>query len=64
MAINHGIILQTGSTYTLPDGTKLGYKKNFINEKFYEEIIIPQLEVILSEKYKYSQGKTEELENK
>jgi recombination protein RecA len=55
MAVNHGIILQTGSTYTMPDGTKLGYKKNFINEKFYEEIIIPGLETILASKYKYSQ---------
>jgi recombination protein RecA len=55
MAVNHGIVLQTGSTYTMPDGTKLGYKKNFINEKFYEDIIIPQLENILKTKYKYSQ---------
>jgi recombination protein RecA len=55
MAVNHGIILQTGSTYTMPDGTKLGYKKNFINEKFYEEVIIPSLEKTLLEKYKYSQ---------
>lgn len=58
MAVNHGIILQTGSTYTMPDGTKLGYKKNFINEKFYEDIILPGLEKILSEKYKYSNNST------
>lgn len=60
MAVNHGIILQTGSTYTMPDGTKLGYKKNFINEKFYVEIILPGLEKILSEKYKYSNSTTQE----
>jgi RecA/RadA recombinase len=60
MAVNHGIILQTGSTYTMPDGAKLGYKKNFINEKFYEEIIIPQLEVILKDKYKYSHNDEQE----
>lgn len=60
MAVNHGIILQTGSTYTMPDGTKLGYKKNFINVKFYEEIILPGLEKILSEKYKYSNSTTQE----
>lgn len=59
MAVNHGIILQTGSTYTMPDGTKLGYKKNFINEKFYEEIIIPGLENVLTAKYKYSQNESE-----
>jgi RecA/RadA recombinase len=57
MAVNHGIILQTGSTYTMPDGTKLGYKKNFINDKFYEEVILPGLEKILLEKYKYSNSK-------
>lgn len=55
MAVNHGLIIQTGATYTKPDGTKLGYKKNFINEEFYEENIMPQLETILNEKYKYSQ---------
>lgn len=54
MAVNHGIIIQSGSTYRLPDETKLGYKKNFINEQFYEEKIIPKLEEILKEKYKYS----------
>lgn len=61
MAVNHGIILQTGSTYTMPDGTKLGYKKNFINEKFYEDVILPGLEKILSEKYKYSQDQVENI---
>jgi RecA/RadA recombinase len=59
MAVNHGIIMQTGSTYTMPDGSKLGYKKNFINEKFYEDIILPELEKILCEKYRYSKPETE-----
>lgn len=59
MAVNHGIIIQTGSTYTLPDGTKLGYKKNFINKDFYENNILPQLESVLKEKYKYSQPDSE-----
>lgn len=54
MAVNHGIIIQGGATYSLPDGTKLGYRKNFVNEKFYEEMIIPKLEEVLKEKYKYS----------
>ena len=61
MAVNHGIILQTGSTYTMPDGTKLGYKKNFINEKFYEEIILPGLEKVMTGKYKYSQNDSQEV---
>lgn len=54
MAVNHGLVVQTGSTYALPDGTKLGYKKNFLNEEFYEKNIIPVLETTLKEKYRYS----------
>ena len=60
MAVNHNIIIQTGSTYTLPDGTKLGYKKNFLNEEFYENTIMPKLEQVLKEKYKYSQPEATE----
>jgi recombination protein RecA len=62
MAVNHGILIQTGSTFTMPDGTKLGYRKNFVNENFYEEVIIPGLETILSEKYKYSNNQPIEKE--
>ena len=48
----------------MPDGKKLGYKKNFINKEFYEDIILPGLEKVLSDKYKYSDGidTTEEVE--
>lgn len=53
MAVNHGLIMQTGSTYTKPDGTKLGYAKNFTKEsKFYEELI-PLLDKKLETAYKY-----------
>lgn len=55
MAVNNGIIVQTGSTYAMPDGKKLGYKKNFINDEFFETNIIPELQKILADKYKYSQ---------
>lgn len=53
MAVNHGLIVQTGSTYTKPDGTKLGYAKNFTKDpKFYEELI-PLLDKKLETAYKY-----------
>ena len=53
MAVNHGLIIQTGSTYTKPDGTKLGYAKNFTKDpKFYEELI-PLLDKKLETAYKY-----------
>jgi RecA/RadA recombinase len=62
MAVNHGVVIQNGSTYAMPDGTKLGYKKNFVNEKFYEDVVIPGLEKVLKEKYKYSQGVVTQVE--
>ena len=54
MAVNHGVIIQTGSTYTLPDGTKLGYFSKFKDDtNFWDNKIIPQIEKIIKEKYKY-----------
>jgi hypothetical protein len=53
MAVNHGLIVQTGATYQKPDGTKLGYAKNFTKDsKFYEELI-PLLDKKLEAAYKY-----------
>ena len=53
MAVNHGLIIQTGATYQKPDGTKLGYAKNFTKDsKFYEELI-PLLDKKLEAAYKY-----------
>ena len=60
MAVNHGIIIQTGSTFVLPsnkEGTpdkKLGYYKNWsTDEKLWDDIIIPQLEVKLKAAFCY-----------
>lgn len=54
MAINHGSLIQNGSTYALPDGTKLGYFKNWSkNEKIWDESIIPDLEEKLKAAFKY-----------
>lgn len=61
MAVNHGVIEQTGSTFLLPSGKdgipgqKLGYYKNWkSDEKLWEEIILPKLEAVLQEQYSYS----------
>ena len=55
MAVNHGVIIQNGSTYALPDGTKLGYYKNWKSkDELWEEKILPNLEKNLQEKYCYS----------
>lgn len=61
MAVNHGIIEQTGSTFILPStepgipGKKLGYYKNWkTDEALWEEHILPGLEKKLKECYSYS----------
>ena len=61
MAVNHGVIEQTGSTYLLPpekEGVppkKLGYYKNWKHdEKLWEDHILPKLEEKLKQQYSYS----------
>ena len=61
MAVNHGVIEQTGSTYVLPSnkedvpGKKLGYYKNWKNDtELWEKTILPELEKKLKEQYSYS----------
>lgn len=61
MAVNHGVIEQTGSTFVLPSekdgvpGKKLGYYKNWkSDESLWEEHILPKLEAELQKQYSYS----------
>lgn len=61
MAVNHGIIIQTGSTFTMPEekegipGKKLGYYKNWKdNTELWDEYILPNLEKELQKQYSYS----------
>ena len=54
MAVNHKVIVQTGSTFQLPDGTKLGYYKNWKDKsELWEETILPGLEEKLQSAYSY-----------
>lgn len=55
MAINHGALLQNGSTYALPgDGGKLGYFKNWCkNTEIWDDKILPVLEEKLQQAFKY-----------
>lgn len=53
MAVNHGLIVQTGSTYQKADGTKLGYAKTFTKDKSFFESLIPELDKKLATAYKY-----------
>lgn len=61
MAVNHGVIEQTGSTFVLPSGKpdvpgqKLGYYKNWkADTNLWEETILPKLEEKLKKQYSYS----------
>lgn len=61
MAVNHGVVEQTGSTFVLPSnkdgvpGQKLGYYKNWKNDTdLWEKTILPKLEEKLKKQYSYS----------
>ena len=60
MAVNHGVIEQTGSTFVLPSseegvpGKKLGYYKNWSNDvSLWDDTIIPALEKKLQVAFRY-----------
>jgi RecA/RadA recombinase len=62
LALAYGVIIQTGSTYTLTDGTKLGYSKSFVNDAdFWENEIIPVLDPHIEREFSYSNTKYEAL---
>ena len=60
MAVNHGVVIQNGSTYALPgsegkENKKLGYYKNWKDdEALWNDTILPALEEKLKLNYKYS----------
>lgn len=61
MAVNHGVVEQTGSTFVLPSdkdgvpGQKLGYYKNWKSDTdLWEKTILPKLEEKLKKQYSYS----------
>ena len=61
MAVNHGVIEQTGSTFILPSGRdgvpgkKLGYYKNWKSDTdLWDTHILPNLEKQLKKQYSYS----------
>jgi len=64
MAVNHGLIIQAGATYTKPDGTKLGYAKNFTKDKKFFDDLIPLLDKKLEAAYKYGNASGEPVSEK
>jgi RecA/RadA recombinase len=60
LAVGVGAVIQTGSTYQLPDGKKIGYYKNFRKDKdLWENIILPVLEEKIKKEWAYSSGDEE-----
>lgn len=57
LAIGFGVINQSGATYSLPDGTKLGYYKNWRNDEELWNKLIPQIQEKINENWCYSSYK-------
>ena len=55
-------VIQGAKTYNLPDGTKLGWKKNWLHdEKVWEEMIIPVLDPVIRDSFTFGSKKTAEV---
>jgi len=60
LAVGVGAVIQTGATYQLEDGKKLGYYKNWRkDEKLWEETILPKLEERIKDEWSYSNKEEE-----
>lgn len=61
IAVGVGAVIQTGSTYTLEDGEKIGYYKNFRKDvELWENKIIPIIEERIKAEWSYSSEEDEE----
>ena len=62
LAVGVGAVIQTGSTYQLPDGKKIGYYKNFRKDiDLWENTILPVLEEKIKTEWAYSGGEEGEV---
>ncbi len=62
LAVGVGAVIQTGSTYQLPDGKKIGYYKNFRKDiDLWENTILPVLEEKIKTEWAYSGGEESEV---
>ena len=62
LAVGVGAVIQTGATYQLEDGTKLGYYKKWRkDEKLWEETILPKLEARIKSEWSYSNEEPDEV---
>ncbi len=62
LAVGVGAVINTGATYQLPDGKKLGYYKNWRKDKeLWENTILPVVEERIGKVWSYSNEEDEEL---
>ena len=61
LAVGFGSVVQTGSTYQLPSGEKLGYYKNWRKDETIWDQILPTLEDAIKEKWAYGKIVEEEI---
>ena len=61
LAVGLGAVNQTGATYQLPDGTKLGYYSKWKDDtELWDKTIIPVIEEKIKSEWKYGNGSEEE----
>ena len=61
MALGHKIVVQSGATYALADGTKLGYFKNWgTDTSIWDTKILPELEKALQSNLCFSNKEIED----
>jgi RecA/RadA recombinase len=53
MAVGYGVVIQSGATFALADGTKLGYYKSWRQDEEVWNKILPQLEIKLQTELQY-----------
>jgi RecA/RadA recombinase len=59
MALGYGVVVQSGATYSLKDGTKLGYYKSWRKDEDTWSKILPEIEKCLQEQLKYRKESVE-----
>jgi len=63
MAVGYGVVNLNGPTYSMPDGTKLGFYKTWKNDPDKWALILPELERVIQEEVIYNnESELEQLE--
>ena len=61
LAVGFGVIIQTGSTYQLPNGEKLGYYKNWRKDEAVWKLLLPGIEAAIKKNWAYTSVTNEDI---